>query len=131
MAQITFDTNNLSELDYKILGVVTNEGSCCKSDGGTTIVNVAAPEAEKPAAKKAAPAKKASERIKEPVAAEPEPEVEESGELTAKDALAAARVLVDAGNSAKVKEVLADFGLKKVSDIEDEQVPEFIEALQA
>lgn len=108
-------------------------------DGPTPEKTADAAPAEKsaPAPKKAAkPAKKAAAKpAPEP---EPEPEDDDEGEdllggeddaPTMDDAVARATELVGKGKSAQVKAALAEVGVKRVSDLSDDQVPAFLAAL--
>lgn len=107
--QITIDTNEeLSAKDLQILALLT---------GGE------APA--KPAAKKAAAAKPAPDP-------EPEQAADEDlvgGAPTMADAVALATKLVSAGQSAKIKEALADAGAKRVSELSEDAIPGFVAAL--
>lgn len=103
--QLTIDTNEvITDQDREILALLT---------GGSA----------KPAAKKAAAPKQP----------DPEPAAEEDlvgGEApTMADAVALATKLVSAGQSAKVKEALADAGAKRVSELSEEAIPGFVAAL--
>lgn len=85
------------------------------------------PEADVPAPKKA-PAKRAPKKA----APEPEPEEEEEEEsagVTLEDAVARATELVAEGRAAEVKGALANFSVKRVSELEESQVEEFLAAL--
>jgi hypothetical protein len=113
--QITIDTNNLSELDINMLAFLA---------GSTEEVEEVEPEA--PASAKKAPAAKK---------AEPEPEPEEDlvgGDApTMSDAVAAATQLVSEGGAAKVKAALAVVGAKRVSEMDEAKIPDFLAALEA
>lgn len=136
--KIELDTNNITEQDLVILRILT---------GGE------APTTQAPASKPAPAAKPAPKAKPEPVAA-PEPvEVptsEEAGdtgdeELIAPtdsadpapdgpvlgDAVAAATKLVSGGGSKKVKEALAEIGVKRVSELAPDQIQAFLDALEA
>lgn len=139
--KIELDTNTLSDLDRAVLSLIL---------GGEP---APAPAAEQPkpapAKPKPAPARKAT--VEEVVAAaKPEPEVptsEEAGdtgedliapadsadpapaEVTMSDAVAAATKLVSSGQSAAVKDALTGLGVKRVSELADDQIAAFINAL--
>lgn len=122
--QITIDTNNLSELDIAMLAFLAGQDE-------------AEPEApepdEKPAPAKATAATKKAAAKATPAA---EPEAEEDlvggGDApTMADAVAAATVLVSEGGAAKVKEALAVVGAKRVSEMDEADIPAFLAALQA
>lgn len=81
---------------------------------------------EAPTPAKKAPAKKAAAKA---AAAEPEPEPEADGEPTLEDAVARATELVGEGRAAEVKGALAQFDVKRVSELSEDQVPAFLEAL--
>lgn len=107
---VVINTNEeLSDQDREVLALLTG--------------NSAAPPAKPAAAKKAAPAAKS--------APEPEPEEDLVGgdAPTMADAVALATKLVSAGQSAKVKEALADAGAKRVSELSEEAIPAFVAAL--
>lgn len=76
-----------------------------------------------------APAKKAAPKKAAKPAAEPEPEPEADGEPTLEDAVARATELVGEGRAAEVKGALAQFDVKRVSELSEDQVPAFLEAL--
>lgn len=104
--QLIINTNEeLSATDREILALLTGSS------------------APKPAAKKAAAAKP------EP---DPEPEAEDlvGGDApTMADAVALATKFVAEGKSARVKEVLADCGAKKVSELPEDKISAFVTAL--
>lgn len=115
--QITIDTNNLSELDISMLAFLA---------GGTE-------EAEEV---ESTPAPVKVKKTKAPAPApELEPETEEDlvdGDApTMADAVAAATVLVSEGGAAKVKAALAVVGAKRVSEMDDADIPAFLAALEA
>lgn len=119
--QITIDTNNLSEMDINMLAFLAEQGEAVEADE---------PAPEAPPAK--APAKKKAAATPAP---EPEPEEEEDlvgGDgPTMSDAIAAATALVSSGEAAKVKAALAEVGVKRVSEMEDKDIPAFLAALEA
>ena len=123
--QITIDTNNLSELDLRILWLLGNA-----DDAPAPKAEKAAPKAE-PAAKaapKAKPTPKAEEPVEELEEAVEEDTADESG-ATMEDAVALATKLVSSGQAAKVKAALAEAGAKRVSELKDEDIASFIAAL--
>lgn len=81
-------------------------------------------ESEAPA--KPAPKKSAAKAKPAP---EPEPEEEASDGPTLEDAVARATELVSEGRAADVKGALQNFGVKRVSELEESQVEAFLEAL--
>jgi hypothetical protein len=105
--QITFDTNNLSGLDKQVLGVLA---------GG-----VSAPAAKPTGATKPSTGAKT-------VKPEPEPDNDSDG-ATLEQAVALATKMVSNGEAAKVKAALTEVGAKKVSEIPEDKVDEFIAAL--
>lgn len=133
--QIVINTENpLSETDKAALRALI---------GDSVETPVSAPAAATPAkaAKKAAP--KA-----EKAAPEPEPEAEPEGNdnagddatddgedlvggdgPTMEDAVALATKLVSSGQAAKVKAALSEVGAKKVSEVKDEDIATFVNAL--
>lgn len=113
---------DLSQVDKKILAVLA----------GVSDTAPAAPS-EKPApaaAKKAAAAKPkpAPEPEDEPDEDEAEEESGEGG-ATVAEAKALASKMVSNGEAAKVKAALGEVGAKKVSEIPEDKVDEFIAAL--
>lgn len=76
-----------------------------------------------------APAPATKTKSKAKAAPEPEPEEESTGP-TLQDAVDRATELVSDGRAADVKGALANFGVKRVSELEESQVAEFIEALE-
>lgn len=112
--QLIIDTEKFTGTDLVLLKALIAEHSDAPA-------KAAAPAAKKAAAPKAKP--------------EPEPEAEDEDLLggdapTKKDALAAASKLVADGKSATVKAAIEAVGIKRVSEISDEQVPAFLEALE-
>lgn len=132
--QITIhDTNELSELDLRVLhALVGGEAPSAPVSGAKA---AATPEAKAPAAKAAPKAEKAAPAKAEPVEAdEPEEDVadeptDEAPAVTKKDAVALATKLVSEGQAANVKAVLTKLGAKRVSELEDKDVPAFIAEL--
>lgn len=130
VANITFDTSNLSALDYQILALLGE------------VATAPAAEAEKATAPaKAAPAKKAAAakpaKVEEPEPEEEaveEPEAEDDDllggeeEPTVKQALDVASKKVQDGKAADVKKILVNLGVKKVSELDGnvEGLKEFI-----
>jgi uncharacterized membrane protein len=120
--EITIVTNELSKLDKQILGILAGAAEMPVSQPTTAPAAKATPKAA-PVAQKAAPAP-------EP---EPEPEAAEedlvgSAPVMA-DAVALATQLVSEGKSADVKKVLADNGVKRVSELSGDQIAAFVSAL--
>lgn len=112
--QISFNTEELSERDRATLAFIA----------GGSAAEKAAPAAAKPAAAKPAAAKPEPEP-----AAKPEPAAAEDGNPTMADAVARATELVGSGKAAKVKEALASLGAKRVSELEEDKIADFIAAL--
>lgn len=124
--KIELDTNNLSELDMAVLAVLTGNQA-------TAPTPAVAPKAA-PAPAKKAPAKAAPAPAPEPTeeaGAEAEAEDLVGGAPTMADAVSAATVLVSSGGAAKVKEALASVGAKRVSEMQDTDIPAFLAALEA
>ena len=121
---IAFNTDELSDTDKAALRVITGGGSGTESQAAELAARV---EAAKPTpAKKAAAAPKAAAVVEpEP---EPEPEVESGGQ-TVDDAVKLASALLSAGKQSDIKAALTDIGVKRVSEMTDEQAPVFIAAL--
>lgn len=125
--QITIDTNNLSDLDLRILWLLGNA-----DDAPAPKAEKAAPKAETTAkaAPKAKPAPKAEEpeeAVEEAVEEEETPEA--ATEATMEDAVELATKLVSSGQAAKVKAALAESGAKRVSELKGDDIPAFIAAL--
>lgn len=132
MQLIINDTNELSDLDIRILAAVVGQP-------GVTDKVADAIEKTAPAAKKTAPAKKAAVRKPEPEL-DPEPEgaedeVEEADDLiggdvpTMADAVALATKKVNEGEAPAVKAALASVGAKRVSELKDDTIADFVAAL--
>lgn len=119
--QITIDTNNISATDRSILEHILGKK--------TTVQPVEEP---KPATSK--PARKAPAPKPAPVE---EPEVEDEAEdedllgggVTLQDAIDRATELVSEGKAAQVKAALAKVGAKRVSDIKQDSLKAFVDAL--
>lgn len=117
--QLHFDTADLNEIDQKIIAALHAHF------GGTTAAPAAKPAATTPAAKPAAAAKPAK-------VADPEPEATASADgPTMQDAVDAATEMVAGGKAAKVKEVLTDLGVKRVSELSEDQIQAFLDAVNA
>ena len=116
--QITFDTDNLSGLDLAVLDILRG------GDGAPPV-----PATVKPAPKAEAPV---SQPVAAPVA-EAEAPVEEPAEdvsdVTRDDAVAAATKLVSSGKAQVVRDALSNLGVKKVSELPDESLAAFVNAL--
>lgn len=142
--QITIDTTKeLSDLDKSVLRTLL--GHSASSSAPAT-----AAEAEEPTvAKAAAPAKKAAAPAKKAAAPKPDPEpepdededateaVEEDADEdllgsdgpTMEDAVALATKLVNGGEAARVKAALADAGAKRVSELKESDIADFVATL--
>lgn len=119
--QITIDTANLTDLDKQVLALLS---------GGASVPTPAPAAKAAPAAKKAA-APKAEPKAEEP-AEEPEEAADEAAgddEVTLEDAKTLATKMVANGEAAKVKAALATVGAKKVSEVAEDKVAEFVAAL--
>ena len=116
---ITIDTDNLSAVDQEILGRLA---------GGQAEAPKAAPAAKKAA--KPAPKAKAPEPVEEPEEAVEEPEEDLLGggddAPTMEDAVSLATKMVSDGKTAEVKAALAAVGAKRVSEISEAKIAEFI-----
>ena len=130
--QITIDTNNLSDLDRKVLGLLTgSEDTPAKPTKAAAEPKKAAPKA-KPAEAAPAPEKPveaAPEPEEAPAVDEPEEDLVGGSTVTMKDAVARATELVSSGKSAAVREALAKFNAKRVSDVADEDLAGFVAEL--
>lgn len=127
--QITINTEApLSDVDLRVLAALTGEGAPAPAP--------AAAEAEKAEEKPKAKAKAAA---KPKPAPEPEPEDDDDDDddvvggdgPTLDDAIARATGLVQKGKSTEVKAALKAVGAKKVSELDSDQVAEFMAALDA
>lgn len=142
--QINIDTSQeLSDLDRSILVALSGQTivlGAISEDQAAPAVTVT-----KPAAKKTTPAKKATES-KAPVLevvpdAEPEPEeeaaaeesTEEASESTAtvKEAVEIAMALVADERAADVKKIMSGLTAAKVSELEGDEIQQFIDAAAA
>lgn len=118
MEIVISDTNELTELDIRVLAVLTG------STPAATPVK-AAPKAKlEKAATAPAPAVEAAP---EPEAAPEEAADEDSATLA--DAVAIATKLVSSGEAAKVKAALSDLGAKRVSELSGSKIASFVSAL--
>lgn len=79
----------------------------------------------------APPAKKAAPRTRKAAAPAPEPEEDLLGDATLDAAIERAKALVQAGRGPLLKKALRSVGVDKVRDLEEEQVAEFMSALDA
>lgn len=141
---ITFDTANLSALDYQVLALLGGIATAPADEAEAAVTT----KSEKPAAKKAAPApaKKAAakkpEPEPEPAAEEPvpdeedeEPEVDETEEDETSDedllelAVKKATEMVAGGEAAKVREALDAAGASRVRELNKDNVRDFFQAL--
>lgn len=132
---ITFDTNNLSELDTAILSLLVGReaniaaATPAKAATPATPAKAAAPA---PAKKAAAPAAPKEEPAEVPTSEEAGDTGEEDllgGQPTMADAVAAATQLVSSGGAAKVKAALATVGAKRVSEVAETDIAAFLAAL--
>lgn len=135
---ISIDTDNLSPHDATILRALAD--SLTPSGSAVVQADRKAEQAAAPAVVKAAPAKKAAaakpapEPDPEPEAeaAEPEEDLIGGGEaLSLDDAVSKAQDLVTSGKSAVVKKALAAVGAKRVGELEQSQIADFVAALDA
>lgn len=117
---ISIDTTEpLSDTDKQILSVL--------SGGAVAPAPAPVEKAAAPAKKAAAP--KATPKAEEP--AEDDTAGDDSGDggATLEEAVALATKMVSNGEAAKVKAALGEVGAKKVSEIPEDKVDEFIAAL--
>lgn len=147
--QITLNTENLTELDRKVLALIGANGNVSakvivsgdiKPSSRKTPVEKAA---EKPVEKatKPEPVKKAAEKPApkpEPVAEPDEAPAEapdeapaNTSELTMSDAVEAATRLVSDGKSTVVRAALKSVGASRVGKIPADKIDEFLAALNA
>jgi hypothetical protein len=144
--QITFDTENLSTLDYQVLAVLGKFAMSpdFEAEEMATPKRAAEPEpvAEKAPAKKAA-AKKAAAKpepdpepepmAEEPIEEEPEAEEVDADETSDEDLLALAvkkaTEIVAGGEAAKVREALDAAGASRVRELNADNLREFFKAL--
>lgn len=138
---LSFETENLSELDRKVLallgGVATPSNDAEAKPAAPKEEAKPAPKAEaKPAPKKAAAKKE--EPTPEPIAEEPLPEVveeesDEENEIPSDELLKLATKkateMVSSGQAAKVREALDAAGVNRVREINTDNVREFFKAL--
>ena len=125
---ITLDTEKLTPQDARLLAALAGQP---QTSGETP-----APAAEKPAqaAKKTSAPKAAAKPEPEPEPEE-EPETDEPSEAaddeapTKDQAIELATKLVSSGGAKKVKAALTEIGVKKVSELSDEDVLTFINLL--
>lgn len=117
---ITLDTDNLTPGQQVALGSLVGV-----AEGTVVPDSQDAPKAA-PAAKKAAA--KAPAKDPEPAADEPDTD-EDASTPTLEDAVALATKMVSNGEAKKVKSALSDVGAKKVSEIPEGKVSEFVAAL--
>lgn len=133
--KIELDTNNLSATDVAVLQLLvggSQETTLKTVSAAAAPTPTPAPAKATPAPKKAAPAP-TPEPVVEEAGAEAEAEAEDlvGGAPTMADAVSAATVLVSSGGAAKVKEALASVGAKRVSEMQESDIPAFLAALQA
>lgn len=129
---ITFDTENLSPLDYRVLALLGGVATAPADEADEAVT-------PKPVAKKAA-AKKAAAKPEpepEPMAEEPieeEPEVDDDAEEQSDEDLLALAVkkateMVAGGEAATVREALDAAGASRVRELNKDNVREFFKAL--
>lgn len=129
--QISFNTEDLTDLDRQVLAVLAGDAAPASDAPAQEATKAEKPA---PAAKKAAPAPKAAKPAPEPETEEetPEEEPEETGDAPTKEqAIEMATKLVAGGEAAKVKAALTEVGAKKVSELTDDNVAEFIAKISA
>ena len=121
--QITIDTNNLSAADRSILEHILGKN--------TTVEPVEEPKPATPKPARKAPAPKPSPVEEPEVEDEVEAEDEDllGGGVTLQDAIDRATELVSEGKAAQVKAALAKVGAKRVSDIKQDSLKAFVDAL--
>jgi hypothetical protein len=125
--QITFDTNNLSELDRNVLALVLGQPADAPATKPEKAESTAKPA---PKAKPQPKAEEPVEQAEEPVeAAAEETTADAPAGGTMEDAVALATSLVSNGKAAQVKAALADCGAKRVSELADDKIASFIAAL--
>jgi hypothetical protein len=134
--QLSFDSNNLTDLDRAVLAVVLGAELVLEPALGK--VNPK-DEPKAPAAPKAAPAKKAAAKPEPTPEPEPvdEPEVEAEddlmgdgeGPVTRDDVVAMASALLSRGGSADLKKALNEVGARRVSEIADADLGRFAKLL--
>jgi len=133
--QITFDTANLSPLDYQVLALLGGVATAPADEAEEAVT----PPAKKAPAKKAA-AKPEPEPEPEPMAEEPveeEPEDliggDEMDDMDDEDLLALAvkkaTEMVGGGDAAKVREALDAAGASRVRELNADNVRDFFKAL--
>ena len=127
--QITIDTNNLSEMDINMLAFLAEQGEPVEVEEAA---DEPEPEPDPKPSKKKAAAKKATTKKADPEPEpDPEPESEDDSDgPTMSDAVAAATQLVSSGEAAKVKAALAEVGAKRVSEMDESDIPAFLAALE-
>jgi len=135
---IHFNTDTATESDYKALLAVAN-GLAGQPASDKTVAEQPDKPAAKGAVKKAtSTAKKATakpEPTPEPDEPEEEPEEAEDDNLlgdevpTRDDAVQIVSKMIDDGEAPKVKKVLTKFKAKRLSEVPDEDIPAFVEAL--
>ena len=118
---LTIDTTQpMSDADQRVLSALL--GTALLADA------TAEPEPE-PEPEEKKPRKRAAKKESEP---EPEPEPEpEEPDIGMDLAVSRATTLLAEGKSDTVKEALAVAGAKRVSELTEESVPKFLEALDA
>ena len=140
--QITIDTTTLTTEDAAVLAALLPGVKPAATETLKTPAPVAKPVAKatpaaKPVAKPVArPAAKATP-VEEPVAEE-EPAIEEQEEdvvgvaaPTMADAVERASKLVSQNKTAGVKAALTDIGVRRVSELKDDQIKEFLDAVES
>ena len=137
-----FDSNELSDLDRKVLAVLAGvqakpEVLAVLAEEVTPVkaapaLKVAPKPAAKPAAKPEPVVETVVEETPEPVVETVVEETPATASVADRDAVvAAATKLVTAGKTAQVKTALAVFGAKRVSELEESMFDAFLTALEA
>ena len=122
---IEFNTEELSDLDRRVLAVLAGDAS------SSVVVTVTEPaEKAAAAAKRVAAATKAAPKAAAKPEPEPEAEEAEEGSRTREDAIKTATALVAEGGASKVRAAIKEIGVAKVSDLEDDQVDLFFTLIE-
>lgn len=131
--QITFDTAALTDEDRALLLAVLSVDSAASGDKPESR-KVADKILDEQKPKKAAP-KKVAPKAEEPEEPEEEQDDDEDEDLlgsdgpTLADAVKKATALISGGSSAKVRAALKKVGAPRVSELQEDQVAEFLAAL--
>ena len=138
--QITFDTANLSPLDYQVLALLGGVATAPVDEADEAVTPVPAKKAaaKKAAAKKAEPEPEPEPEpmAEEPVEEEPEEDLigaDEMDDMDDEDLLALAvkkaTEMVGGGDAAKVREALDAAGASRVRELNADNVRDFFKAL--